>query len=1096
MRKPSSKTSPASAKATNKRDSTARRRLTLPVFSWTVLLASAVGSVPVAWAAEGDAVSFNDDIRPILSNSCWHCHGPGKQEVGLRLDVRDFALAETDGGVLPIVPGNPEDSEAIKRIFSEDEWDRMPPPDSHLALSDGEKELIRRWVAEGARYEVHWAIAPLQRPAIPRNGTNPIDAFIDARLEANSLLRSPQADDRTLLRRVTLDLTGLPPTPREVDEFVKGRFTYEDMVDRLLSTRRHAEHQARYWLDAVRFADTRGFHSDDEYPIWPYRDYVLNAFHENMPFDRFTREQIAGDMLPDATRQQRLASAFNRLNRTSTEGGIQEKEYLAKYGADRVRTIGTVWLGQTIGCAECHDHKYDPIKQRDFYSMKAFFADMRHPSAHGGEISLPTPEQASELAGLNDLLKESTKALDHERANLEQQRNGIEELALQDLSNGSLFWAFQRPIAAKSNNGAVLEVFNDRVIESELNYDSSNYVRRWNGNGIVEAIGENPDKAVYEIDCQPGTGSWAQLGVEVFYNDSLPGNSLGRGNETYLLSSIEVLIKDVKEAKWKKIPLSAAIDDGKGARPPRLNPMCTIDDDDMTGWGSPYYRKNLGNRFLAIQFSEEVHTTPNSIMKVRLRQETEQRKATIGRFRIAFASDRRCMPIATPLPWMVGTKNADIDGGKAPPIIATGLPPALVKSLQAPPKDRTKEQVASISVWMDWSHPELTPFLAACEQAKQAYDACKARIPTCFVSSQSDTPVDTQVLQRGDWMDDSGEIVKPAIPSYLGTVASEDRLDRLDLANWLTSSENPLTARVFVNRLWARYFGRGIAPVLDDLGSQGGTPTHPELLDWLASEFRKPLIRANASHEWDIKHIVRLIVTSDTYKQSSVLSAKHTKFDPSNDLFSRQNRYRLDAEAIRDSALAVGGLLKNRFGGPSVRPYQAEGYLSSLYYPRRDYPTSNGDDLWRRSLYTFWQRTFPHPSLMAFDGCTREESQVSRFISNTPLQSLVLLNDPIFVEAARGLAKEACKVSRPDKVSQISTAFSRATSRTPSKSELTKLVALYDQAKDLYAKNGKAEQLLSIGDSPKISVADPSEFAALTIVCRAVLNLHETITRN
>lgn len=505
--------------------------------SWSTLratlaaLALAVAVPTAALGTDGAAVqpiSFNRDIRPILADTCWHCHGPGRQEGGVRFDMRQSATVESESGIVPIVPGDPDSSEAIRRIFSDDSSEQMPPPGSNKVLTSDQKETIRCWIAEGAEYESHWAYRPLRRPVVPGTSGHPIDCFVEAGLHRASLDFNVEAERALLLRRLSFDLTGLPPSPGEIGAFVSGAENYDEAVDRLLASPRFAERQAQFWLDAVRFADTRGFHSDEEFPIWPYRDYVLHAFDDNLPFDVFTREQLAGDLLPGATAQQKVASAFNRLNRTSVESGIQEKEYLAKYGADRVRTLGTVWLGQTVGCAECHDHKYDPIKQSDFYALKAFFAELKYPGATGGQLDLPSEVQSNQLTVLTKAIARVETELTALAETLRSQRLTCERQLLDDSADGHLEWVFPLPISAQATNGVQLKVYDSEPIDSEFVYDSSQYVRRWVGNGIVEAAGANPDTSTYEVRIKPGEGRWSQLGLEVFADARLSGNIRAR----------------------------------------------------------------------------------------------------------------------------------------------------------------------------------------------------------------------------------------------------------------------------------------------------------------------------------------------------------------------------------------------------------------------------------------------------------------------------------------------------------------------------------------------------------------------------------------
>jgi hypothetical protein len=1061
-----------------------------------VFLAAVLEVTCAAVSVHSAEVSFNREVRPILSEKCWACHGPGTQEASLRLDLAEQATSETESGVIPIVPGELERSEMIRRIEATDD-SRMPPDDSHKELSSAEIATLKAWITSGAKYQQHWAYSPLTRPQPPKSASHPVDAFIDAALAERGLETGPPADRQTLLRRVTLDLTGLPPTAAEITAFESDNSAdaFERVVERLLASPGFAEQQTLHWLDAVRFADTRGFHSDDEFPIWPYRDYVLRAFQENRPIDQFTREQLAGDLLPGATLEQRLGSAYNRLNRTSVEGGIQEKEYVAKYGADRVRNLGAVWLGQTTGCAECHDHKFDPLKQRDFYALKAFFADLEYPSHSGGELELPSPAQAklreelvAERTAAHDRLRAAEKTLDSAP---------FEAAALTDIRTGAADWIFQRAVKVESPEGVQFTLYNDEPLSSELRWEGSNYERRWPGHGVIVAEGPNPDNATYIMTLRPGAGVWRQLGLEVFYEDSLPGNSYGRGNLSYFISEVTVQ-RVATNGDTQPVTLAAARDDGKGARGERFNGSLAVDGDQQTVWGCPNF-DSVGNRFLALRFAAKLPTYEGDLVRVTLRHGGPHRQASTGRFRIGLSASVYSSAAPTPIASMVGAKTANIDEGHAPPWRSNGVTAEELAALGKPAPERSADERKTVRQWRRWSADELVGAAQQLAQLVASEDRLQVEIPRSFVSSQAREPRETRVMPRGNWMDDSGEIVAPATPSYLPHQVTTARATRLDLANWLCSADNPLPARVLANRLWAQLFGRGIAAQLDDFGSQGAAPTHPELLDWLATELQAPQYRADDCHAWDWKHLVRVIVTSAAYQQSSQPSPAALAGDPENQFFTRQNRVQLRGENIRDAALHAGGLVKHRFGGRSVRPYQPEGYLSMLYYPRRGYPLSRGDDLWRRSLYTYWQRTFPNPTILTFDGCTREESQVARASSNTPLQSLTLLNDVVFVEAARVLAEQA-RSEQSEPSAQVTAAFRRVLSRKPSAAEVKLLIELYDRRlAEFRAAPDLAVKLVATGEYPHTesgAAKEVEETAALTAVIRVMFSLQEAITRN
>jgi hypothetical protein len=1026
-------------------------------------------------ASASAEVSFNRDIRPIMADTCFRCHGPDKSSrmMGMRLDLRDEALKPLRDGSTPIVPGDPGKSAIIQRIFAPGAR-VMPPPAIHKELTPAQKNTIRQWVAEGAKYEGHWAYQPVQRATPPAAG-NPIDAFVQARLAKESLHQLPEADRRTLIRRVSLDLTGIPPTPEETEAFAKDASpnAYEKLVDRLLASPRYAEQQAMHWLDYVRYADTCGFHGDNALPAWPYRDYVLHAFADNKPFDQFTREQLAGDLIPNATREQRVASAFNRLNRTSAEGGLQPKEYLAKYGADRVRTVAAVWMGSTLGCAECHDHKFDPFLSRDFYSMKAFFADIketglvpdRGSKAWGTQLALPTPSQEKRQAQLTTELEAAKAKLTATMASLAPRRAAWEKQLLADYDAGKLAWHNQRPFSAKSANGAVLKIYNDEPVLFTT-YDGNNATSETKpGDGLVIASGPNPDTDTYTVQFRPGAGVWTALEVQVVQDEALPGIRVARGADRVVINEVEADL-----AGRGKLSFASGMSNLNNPSP-EFPPMGAIDGDSSTGWAIATYNENT-KVALALRFTQPVRTAADSTMTVRIAQTSEYRRATMGRFRIALSSGQYSYPHQEP---------------------GQEIPENVLKSLRLAEDKRTDDDRKRIDAHFEWAYPDAQPDVIAVAKLEMASAILDKQIPHVVVA-EATTPTETRILPRGNWMDESGDIVTPAIPAFLGKLDTGDsRATRLDLANWLIDPRNPLTARVYVNRVWRQFFGTGISKVLDDLGSQGEWPVNPELLDWLAAEFMHPEWQAGGAHDWDMRHVVRAIVLSRTYRQQS---ANNDERDPDNRLLSHQSRFRVDAEVVRDIALSVSGLMADKFGGPSVKPYQPDGYLMTMNFPKREYSASHGDDLYRRGVYTFWQRSFLHPSLLTFDAPTREECTVNRTNSNTPLQALVLLNDPIYVEAARVFAAHILQ-RQGSLDDRIDWAFRRVVDREGTPEERRIASGLYRTSLEQYRQSPKdAAELLHVGEAPVPAGARPEELAAMTMVARALLNMHETITRN
>ncbi len=995
---------------------------------------------------------------------------------GMRLDIREEALKPLQDGRTPIVPGDPEQSAIIQRVFAKDAR-VMPPAYIHKDLTPAQKDTIRQWVTEGAKYEGHWAYQPIQRQTPPNPNLNPIDAFLQERLAREGLHASPEADRRTLIRRVSLDLTGLPPTPEETAAFLKDSSpdAYEKLVDRLLASPEYAEQQAMHWLDAVRYADTCGFHGDNAFPAWPYRDYVLRAFRDNKPFDQFTREQLAGDLIPNATADQRVASAYNRLNRTSAEGGLQPKEYLAKYAADRVRTAAAVWMGSTVGCAECHDHKFEPFLSRDFYSMKAFFADIketglmpdRGKNAWGSQLDLPTPAQQKRRDELNAKLTDAQARLAAKMESLAPRRAEWEKQLLARYEAGQLAWHIQRPVSAQSANGALLKIYNDEPVDYNV-YDGSNLAAtRGPGNGLIVASGPNPDNETYTVTFEPGAGLWTALGVEIVQDDSLPGLRVARGADRMVLTEVEA------EAGGRKLTFSVGTSN-LNMTAPEHPASAAFDGDPATGWAVATYNE-YSKIVLALRFTEPLRTEPGTMMTVRLHQDSKYRRATMGRFRLQLSSGQYSWPTA--------------EKGKE-------IPDGVLKALREAEDKRTDQQKAAVAAHYQWASPEALPLAIEVANLEKDLALVEAAIPRVVVT-EATTPTETRILSRGNWMDETGAVVEPAIPAFLGKLATGGaRATRLDLANWLVSPRNPLTARVFANRMWREFFGIGITKTLDDMGSQGEWPTNPELLDWLAAEFMEPQWHAEGTHAWDVRHLIRTIVTSAAYRQSSMATPELEERDPDNRLVARQTRFRVDAEVVRDIALSVSGLLIEKFGGPSAKPYEPDGYLAAMNFPKREYSASRGEDLYRRGVYTFWQRSFLHPSLVTFDAPTREECTINRVNSNTPLQALVLLNDPIYVEASRVFAQNILKGARAWN-DRLDWAFQRAVDRTPTPVERRILSDLFKQTfEEFQHAPNEAAALIHEGEAPVPGDLKPAELAAMTTVARAILNMHETITRN
>ncbi len=1021
------------------------RPIRLLVPAWLLVAGAALGAEP----DRPGRVDFNRDVRPILSENCFFCHGPDRahREADLRLDQKEGLLATLDD-VKVVAPGDPASSELFRRITTDDPDERMPSKDSGKALTPKQVATLKAWIEQGAEYQGHWSFIPPTRPEVPAAEEpgftrNPVDRMVLARFREEGLKPSPEADRATLLRRLSFDLTGLPPTPEEVRAFVADTApdAYEKQVDRLLASPRYGERMAQYWLDLVRFADTIGYHSDNPRNIWPYRDYVIDAFNRNMPFDRFTVEQLAGDLLPDATVGQKVASGYNRLLQTTEEGGAQAKEYEAKYAADRVRNVSEVWLGATMGCCQCHDHKFDPFTTREFYGLAAFFADVTEAAVGAREpgMLLATPEQSAELARLDGAIAGAKAKLGAAEA---------------EHSAGQLEWEKDR---SRGIDWTTLEPASATVLgESSLRVEPG---------GVLKSDGKGAATETDSVTARGDLGRITAFRLEVLDDDALPARGPGIApNGNFVLTEFKVSATGPDpEAVPVPIKLRRAVADfaqeGHAV-------ATAFDGRDDTGWA---VRPAFGKPHEAIFEPESPLVILDNVEGVTLTFTLEFRspfpRHQIGKFRLSATAD------ADPL--------------------GRWLPPEIRLALATPREKRDDARKKAIAAHFNEVSPSSRLSAAKDELAGLERDKAGllAKIPRTLVTVAGN-PRTTRVLKRGNWQDDSGEVVDPMVPRSLGQVETPGRRpNRLDLARWIVSRENPLTSRVMVNRLWMLAFGQGLSRSLEDLGSQGDWPTHPELLDWLAVEFMDA--------GWDVKHVVRLLVTSGAYRQSSLVPAELRERDPFNHLIARQGRFRLDAEAVRDNALAVSGLLAPEIGGPSVKPYQPAGYWDALNFPPRTWQASTGPDQHRRGLYTHWQRSFLHPSLQAFDATTREECTAERGRSNIPQQALVLLNDPTYVEAARAFAARIVREGGASPADRAAWAFEHATSRRPSGREAEVLIGLVEKHADHYRRDlDAARKLTAVGQAPPSSDLDPAELAAWTSAARVLLNLHETITRD
>ncbi len=714
--------------------------------------------------------------------------------------------------------------------------------------------------------------------------------------------------------------------------------------------------------------------------------------------------------------------------------------------------------------------------------------------AWGSKLSLPTDEQRLALAALDARIAAAKTRLDDAATAMRADEDAREIDLKTRWEAGELTWTWQRPTAARALRGATLTIYNEQPIETNFYLDGSLKTETKPGDGLVVASGANPDRESYVVTIKPGAGAWRQLGVEVVQDESLPGARYARGADRFLLSEVDAEIVEPDRPPRRLTFTMATVNDTPPAvsatNDPGMPPLAAVDGNPATAWGIRFGEAR--NPFLALRFAEPVTTTADSTIVVTLRHESALRRATIGRFRLALAADAFAWPPIADAGRRL--RSRDLAGR---PAWATGLAEDVMRALRRPADDRDEAERTALRDYLIFSSPELAPLYREVQLLETERGLLDASIPSVVTTISVDPPA-TRILPRGNWMDDSAPIVEPAIPSFLGRIDTQGRrASRLDLANWLIARDNPLTARTFVNRTWREFFGAGLSKVLDDLGSQGEWPAHPELLDWLASEFMHPEVDAASAHDWDVRHLIRLIVTSHAYRQASVADGTNQDRDPENRLFARQNRFRVDAENVRDVALEASGLLVASVGGPSVNPIQPDGYLAALNFPKREYSASQGDDLHRRGLYTMWQRTYLHPSLFNFDAPTREECTVSRTTSNTPLQALDLLNDPIYVEAARVFAQHALANGSKGFNATLDWIFDRALNRGPTAEERAVLRGLHERnLKRFSAATAAARDLLAEGETPLPVNVDAVHLAAMTTVTRAVLNLHELITRN
>jgi hypothetical protein len=1019
------------------------------------------------------SIDFNRDIRPILSDNCYTCHGPDEQQRvnDLRLDRRDVAFSDRDGH-RAIVPGDVSASLVYQRIVASDPEKRMPPTESGRTLSESQVKLVEEWIRQGADWKDHWAFGAPHRHDPPQTnrkgwGHNPIDGFVLDRLEQEGLQPSAEANRQTLIRRVTLDLTGLPPTPEEVAAFLSDTAptAYESVVDRLLASPHFGEQMAVRWLDAARYADTSGYQNDGPRSMWRWREWVIDAYNRNLPFDQFTIEQLAGDLLEHPSLDQRIATGFNRNHRGNAEGGIIPEEYQVEYVVDRVDTTFTVWLGLTMGCARCHDHKYDPIRQKEFYQVFAFFNNIPESGRAikvGNSpplIKAPRPEEQMKLTELD----QDIKTAEHRLAELQAKLND---------SQGQWEFSFSSGVPVDwSVTGGLVNYFpfDGNVMDSIRSVEAE----------IAEISADLPSFPVGRL------GRAVNLGGTTFLN---AGDTAAFGY-------------------FDKFSIAAWVY-AKGENGTLISRMKPEEQ------GAGYYvhlrdgriQVNLINRWLddAIRIESRETLPRNAWCHLAVTYDGSRvadgiRVYVDGQpFPMDVKLDRINQTFALP------TEPLRIGGGQSfffgklddlriydrdllsDEIQLLAVPQTVSEILNLSAENRSDAQRGKLTryfvdhhapVEIREVHYRLSNLL---QQRREFYD----NLPTVMVMEEMEKTRTTHVLIRGQY-DHPGDPVEPGVPTVFPSMPADAPRNRLGLARWLVSPNHPLTARVAVNRFWQQYFGQGLVSTSEDFGAQGESPSHPELLDWLATEF----VRLG----WDVKALQKLIVTSATYRQSSNVSPELLQRDPENRLLARGPRKRLAAEAIRDQALSVSGLLTTRIGGPSVKPYQPEGLWQDIATDT-EYDQSHGEDLYRRSLYTYWKRTVAPPTMVTLDATSREACVVQRARTNTPLQALALMNDITFVEAARVFAQKMMTEFKGTIEDRLNHAFLTATARMPRPEELAILKARFQRSLDVFRNDpSAAEELVHVGEIGVDKSLDVCELAALTTVTSLILNLDEVV---
>ncbi|TLD70423.1 DUF1553 domain-containing protein [Phragmitibacter flavus] len=1064
-------------------------RLALLGFTTLIAAATTTSILAASTAPNADSVQFNRDIRPILAEACFHCHGPdsGTRKADLRLDKEDGFFSDSSDSGPTILKGKPQDSPLYQRIVSTDPDELMPPESSHKTLTAEQKDLIKRWIEQGANWQPHWSLINPTRPESPKTQTpewarNGIDHFVLAKLEDAKLTPNPEADKRTLARRVSLDLTGLPPSPDLVETFVNNPNpnAYDQLVDQLLQSKSYGEHRARYWLDAARYGDTHGLHFDNYREMWPYRDWVVRAFNNNQPFNQFTLEQLAGDLLPNPTTEQLIATGFQRCNITTNEGGTIDEETLANYAADRVQTLGWVYMGLTVNCAQCHDHKFDPISIHDYYALTAFFRNTTQPAKDGNKkdpgpiLVLPSAEDQTRWTALPAELAAADTQIKQRRADAKPQFEQWLAATTPDAFDKSL--SDEGLIAhIPLNEGAGNEV--TAICGPPAKIKTTGQVS-WSPNGKLGPAPVIKPDSTFDIGNSgdfEGTdkfsyGAWVKAG-----RDGLTAAILARMDEKDAYRGWDLWQQDRKIGVHliHKFPDNALKVTTKKAvlKPGTWQHVFVTYDGTGKPAGVKIYLDGVEQDLNADNASYKPGSTLRTTTPTRIGQ-----RSHVSVFDSGSIQDVR--------------------------IYSRSLKPAEVKqlashsslrnALAAASEKRTPEQQNALyDHYLHTQDTEFPALLQASAKLTSEQTAIRQRSPLTHIQEEvPNVEPMAKILLRGQY-DNHGEDVTAATPAALPPLPEGAPKNRLGLAQWLIADNNPLTARVVVNRFWQELFGKGLVYTSEDFGIMGSEPSHPELLDWLAVEFR--------DSGWDVKHLYKLMVTSATYRQSPTITPDKLATDRDNSLFSRGPRFRMDAEMVRDYALAASGLLSPKMGGPGTKPYQPEGVWDVVGLPggdTRNYVQDNGENLYRRTIYNFWKRMAPPPSLDTFNAPSREVSCVRRERTNTPLQALVTLNDPQFIEAARHLAVQTLWETRGDEYAALNTIASRILCRPLTAQETSILQASHaDLLKHYQANPADAEALVKIGESPPDKTLSPASIAAWTMVCNQLMNLDEVLNK-